>query len=228
MCSDKVFVERASILEGLGVECLVDYGVKRVGRYSVVGKGWASIVVLCIQDGSLRVLKIRRLDSRRDSLEYEGMLLEYLAPYRLVPRVYHWSRDFIIMDYASSGCLRDYINMLLETGDTRCLRNLIASILVKAYILDKLGIDHGELNRPETHIVIDNGDPLFIDFESARYGRRVHNVTSLSSYFFIRSRFKEKLLGREVSRGEIVSRLQLYKKTLSLESLRLLLELLYN
>ncbi len=225
-CRENLFLERLRKCIDIGIEYLVDYGSFRLYKYNVIGKGYSSIATLCIHNGFLRLVKIRRIDSRRSSLEYEGMLLEYLSPYKLVPRVYYWSRDFIVMDFIVGKTLREYISYYLEKGDLESVRDIIRRVLVKAYILDSLGVDHGELNRPGTHVLIDeNKDIYFIDFESARYGRRTHNLTSIASYFFIRSWFRDRILDT-VDREKIITRLQHYKKYPSLKTLRSLLELL--
>ncbi len=224
-CSKKELISRYNEAVEAGIDKLLNYGESILYGYRVVGKGFSSIIALVVHEGVIRVAKVRRLDSRRNTLEYEGMLLEYISSYNISPRVYYWSRDIIVMDYIVGDLFKEYV---IKENNTSILKGVLREILIKAYLLDKLSIDHGELNRPGTHIVLEEStkEPYIIDFESARYNRKTHNVTSLASYIFIRSKTLSTKLFEGIDKEELIARLRLYKSSQSLEHLRLILELL--
>ena len=74
--------------------------------------------------------------------------------------------------------------------------------------------------------MIKANEVVFLDFESASASRKPRNLTSLASYLFLRSRFKEKILCDEYSKEDIISRLRLYKDRISGFSLRKILKLI--
>lgn len=223
-CSDDILWRRLDALRNSGVEYLVNYGKYNLYGYYVLGKGYSSIVSLCIHDGVPRILKVRRLDSRRKGLEAEAVFLEYLEPFELSPKIYSWSKDFIIMEYVDGTPLPIFIENNLDKIDH--VRRVLRKLLVKAFILDSLRIDHGELNRPGSHVMVKGSEIVFLDFESASASRKPRNLTSLASYLFLRSRFKEEILCDEYGKEDIISRLRLYKDRISGFSLRNILKLI--
>ena len=207
----KILPERIKIIKDANIEYFIEYGNKLVGKMKVLGKGWSAITTLSIHDNNIRVTKIRRLDSRRGTLEYEAIILEYLSPYNISPRVYLWNRDIIVMDYIKGPSIDDVINSLIAKNDLVSLRRLLKKLLIKAWLLDILGIDHGELSRASGHVICDEKlhEIYFIDFESAGYSRKIHNATSIASYVLFRTKIS-KLLDEE-KRLRIINKLRQYK-----------------
>ena len=223
-CSEDILRKRLNTLRDFGVEYLVNYGDYRLYGYYVLGKGYSAIVSICIHDGVPRILKVRRLDSRRKGLEAEAVFLEYLEPFELSPKIYSWSKDFIIMEYIDGSPLPIFIENNLDKIDH--VRQVLRKLLIKAFILDSLGVDHGELNRPGSHVMVTGKDIIFLDFESASASRKPRNLTSLASYLFLRSRFKEKILCDEYNKEDIIFKLRMYKDRISGLSLRNVLKLI--
>ncbi len=225
-CREDVLHYRVDALTKTGVKGLFSFGGTELHKHKVLGKGYSSIAVLALYDSSIAVAKIRRLDSRRSTLEREAVILEYIEPYRVSPRIYCWSRDYVILEYIKGYSLVKAVEESIEDNEINIARLVLAKALVKASILDQIGIDHGELNRPGEHVLY-NGDIYFIDFESASNIRKPRNLTSLASYFLIRWRYRDKILCRNYSRKNIISRLQLYKRSPSLGTARNVVELVY-
>ncbi|USN54992.1 MAG: hypothetical protein H6765_11240 [Candidatus Peribacteria bacterium] len=69
-----------------------------------------------------------------------------------------------------------------KKADTHEKLSLAQQLLDKAYILDQLGIVHGELIRPTKNVLVDNtGKIWIIDFERGRFGDKSgKNMRSLS------------------------------------------------
>lgn len=211
-------------LNDVGIEGILEYGEKRVDGYTVLGKGWSSIVVLAIQGNRRVVVKIRRIDSRRKTLEHEAIILEYLRHTQLAPEPLYWYRDVIVMEFIEGLLLKDYLKSIKCSKE---LFYLIKDVFTSSWLLDKHYIDHSELNRPLTHVIISKSrnKPIFIDFESAKYSLHPHNLTSIASYFLFRY---AKSLSSIVDKKRVVKILQLYKKTLSLKYLLELVDYLHE
>ncbi|MCD6488699.1 MAG: hypothetical protein J7K21_05695 [Desulfurococcales archaeon] len=211
-CHDTIFYQRLRELKNIGITHVINYGRKTIGKINILGKGFSSIAVLVLQNNRQRVLKIRRIDSRRKTLEYEAILLEYLRPYSIAPRPYSWSRNYIVMDYIDGSPLDLVIKILLSKNELDKIYLILKRVLTKAWLLDIIGIDHGELNRPFNHILVDkNYYPYFIDFESARYKKKRHNLTMVSSYIFFRSSWFRELFMNNYYFRNITMLLQNYK-----------------
>ncbi len=205
-CSEKVFRERISILEKLGITSLIEEGRDLFG-YRVLGKGYSSIIVLGNhKEHGKVVVKIRRLDSRRPSLEYEGMIMDYLSPTLIPPLIYSYSRDLIVMEHIDCPSVTDTIKQVNSD-----LYKILSRIFASLYLIDVLAVDHGELNRPSSHMYIcPDKQVRIIDWESARLSFRPHNLTMFASYFFFRSKLIE--LG-EVITKKLLRILKLYKNS---------------
>ena len=222
----KELEERIRIMRSYGVKGLLNYGGVTIDKgMHIIGKGYSSIVVLSCINGVYTpiVLKIRRLDSRRKSLEYEGIILDYLSSSNYTPALYFWTRDFIAMEYINGLSLEKFIQQTIVSDRAFLLKTLI-KIISSSYFFDLLGIDHTELNRPYGHVfVTKKGYPVYLDWESARIRRKPHNLTMIASYLFIRSRYSEKILEiLNIEKDHIINHLHRYKNDPTTEYLWLI------
>ncbi len=182
-CNEDLINYRIKILKKIGLEYLVETG-SLISGYRILGKGYSSIVVKSYYHGKPVVLKIRRLDSRRKTLEYEGMILDYLSPLPFLPQIYFWSRDILVMEYINCPGIVEAI----RKANKESVNTIIKRAFTSLYLLDLLGIDHGELNRPYNHVFLCNSGIIkIIDWESARPRAKPHNLTMFASYIFFRS-----------------------------------------
>lgn len=213
-CASKILEYRVNVLKKYCIETIIEYGKPFLG-YPILGKGYSSIIVLALTTTKqLIALKIRRLDSRRSSLEYEGMILDYLNPTRIPPAIVFWTRDFIGMEPILCTSIEKYLDELLLSKNINELKFIIRRILSALYLIDQMEIDHGELNRPYNHIFYcyDTKEVKIIDWESARPSSKPHNFTMFTSWIFYRYKRKNEvvdLLG--VSREEVIEKLREYK-----------------
>lgn len=213
-CNSKILEHRVNVLKKHCIKAIIEYGKPFLG-YPILGKGYSSIIVLALTTTRQPIaLKIRRLDSRRKSLEYEGMIIDYLNPTRIPPAIVFWTRDFIGMEPIFCTSVEKYLDKLLLSKKTDELKFVIKRILSTLYLIDQIGIDHGELNRPYNHIFYchDTKEVRIIDWESARLSSKPHNFTMFASWIFYRYKRKidiMNLLG--VSREEVIEKLHDYK-----------------
>jgi putative serine/threonine protein kinase len=214
---------RINILRKNGFRYFIEYG-KAFSGIKFLGKGYASIVVLAYNEYyGLGALKLRRIDSRRITLEHEGMMLDYLDKTLYVPQLYMWARDFIFMEWLDPGKCMDlgrYFEELIFKNKFNELKRIIKRIILALYLIDKLGIDHGELNRPYNHIYICCDRYVkIIDWESSSY-RKPHNVTMFLSFLFNRYKYRSILKDIiSISDKEIYGVLRRYKKNYSIKTL---------
>jgi putative serine/threonine protein kinase len=214
---------RINVLRKNGFEYIIEYGRSFLG-IKLLGKGYASIVVLAYNKYyGLGALKLRRIDSRRTTLEHEGMILDYLDKTLYVPQLYMWAKDFIFMEWLNPDKCLDlgsYFEEMIHKSKFDKLKIIIKRIILALYLIDRLGIDHGELNRPYNHIYICSDRFVkIIDWESSSY-RKPHNVTMFLSFLFNRYKYKnvlKNIIG--MSSEEIYEILRNYKKNYSIKTL---------
>ena len=181
---NECFKTRIDKLISLGVKDLVLNGSERDPIHKkVLGVGHAGIVVQAIWNNKLVALKIRRIDSKRGSLEVEAMMQMLAHNVNVAPRVYAYDKDFIVMDYVDGIKLSEWLRIV---DDKEEITFVIKNILDKCRKLDIIGLDHGELSRAHSHIVISKtGEVYILDYESASTNRKPKNVTSICSYLFL-------------------------------------------
>lgn len=219
--------ERINCLMKLGVTHIILGGSVDIGRgIRVLGKGFSSIVVKALWRGREVLLKIRRLDSRRDTLEHEAQNLILANRVSVGPTLYAYTRDFIVREYVNGITFNEWISV--ENCVER-VKHVLKEVILQCYRLDSIGLDHGELSRPQKHIIIstENEPPkaYIIDFESASTSRKPRNVTSFLNFIIFRKSEialkMRKILGLDNSNlCELLILAREYKKNTSFNTLK--------
>ncbi len=173
-------ITRYEKLVRLGIVGFYDYGTKLVDGIRVLGKGHSSIVFLARHEvlGDVAV-KVRRADSKKDSLAKEGYLMS-LDKFNVTPEVYYFDDDVVIMEYLDGSTLGKY---LMSSHSCENLAKVFANLITAAYKLDLNLIDHLELTNPHKHVfVLKDLNVKFVDFESARISINPCNLCRITSY----------------------------------------------
>lgn len=164
-------------LELLGVKRILVYGSMSVGGLRVLGKGWASVVVL-VEAGKAGVVAAKMLHprSRRLSLLREAAFLTATSWASISPQLYGFARRVILYEYINGVSLESYSP---TSTDEKSL--ILRRLLWKARRLDRLGISHNELARPHRQVLVrgETCEPYIIDFESATTHEKPSNLTQL-------------------------------------------------
>ena len=183
--------ERLRDLRELGITEFYYYGETLIGRFRVLGKGHAGIVVLCSNDNRIGVCKILRVDSKKHSLENEARILRKLDHLGVSPILYSFSNTVVFVEYIKGIKLSQY----LDCADRGSLIKMISKLVESTFLLDKIGVSHGELSRPAKHVLITRGDiPRIVDFEYASLSRKPRNQTQVfSALFFSRNTISHKV-----------------------------------
>lgn len=173
--------KRIEELKKLGVEKIIEGGEAKLLGFNILGKGTNSLVVKAFYHGNEVALKIRRIDSSRESLKDEAEILKFLNPYCFAPKIFAYSKNFLVIELVQGYSIDEY----LKSASIEDAKNVISKILQYCRVLDRLGIDHGQLSNAKDHVIVTkNRDVKIIDFESASKNRKVQNLTSIVSYLF--------------------------------------------
>lgn len=199
-------------------------GPTRIGRLSVLGKGFAGMVVRVRSMHGEAALKIRRADSRRDTMDAEAVLLRHANALGVGPRLLSYTRNCILMEYVDGISIRKWL--AVAPGPDR-VGPIIRRLLTDCFMLDMGGLDHGELVDISDHVMITDR-PVIIDFESGSLTRRVANVTSTAQTLFV-ARGMSELVRRSYMIPPIqdaIGAMREYKRRPSRESFKELLDVL--
>jgi putative serine/threonine protein kinase len=174
---------RIENIKNIGIEKLYSFGKVQIDSYNIIGKGHAAIVALAKHRVyGIVALKIRRIDSKRSSLECEAKLLEATYQCGYTPKLYLYTDDFIVREYIDGLTIKEFLEMVHSRED---IIDLIKHLLLAAYSLDRLGVDIYELSRPYKQVILLCGDPkkpFFIDLESGGYSSRPSNVARIINF----------------------------------------------
>lgn len=166
------------ILDEMGIK-LVPKGTSEIHGIEVLGKGFTSIVILGEMGGARVALKIQRKDANRKNLKKEAYFLKLLEPFNAAPKLITLRKRILIMEFVDGFRLKDF-----EFERSHVLR-----FLRIANTLDKLSIDHSQLQGGKHLLVSKDSKCYIIDFEKAGF-RTPRNLTSLVSELFLRSGYE--------------------------------------
>ncbi len=209
---------RARSLAALGIECILSDGRTNIGSVRVLGKGHSAVVVkVRHRKYGEAVLKLRRSDSKRESLIPECRLMRLAVP--IAPRPFACNDDFIVMEVVDGTHLEDIIKGIISCRDAVLLT---IKVLSGAFWLDSIGIEHKELSIAGKHVMLTkDGRVKIIDYESASHHSNPCNLCSLFSWLIVRRKVLRRFC--QVSEDFIQDLIQLirkYKISPSLESRR--------
>ena len=215
-------------LEKLKIKSISLVGTTTIGSLEILGKGYVGVVVLAKQKSKKVALKIRRLDSQRNEMKSEAKLLKLVNSVKVGPKLYDFSKNFVVMEYLEGEKIGKWISSLGGPGSTKRLKSVIKTVLEDCYRLDKIGFDHGELSSISKHVIVGPKKSTLIDFESSSTNRKVSNVTSITQAIFIGSGVAKKVnrIYKIPSKEEIIEVLRIYKKEKTLESFENILKIL--
>ncbi|HXW36554.1 MAG TPA: hypothetical protein VEJ36_01440 [Nitrososphaerales archaeon] len=179
---------RIKQLKSLGVRALLFEGRTKVGRLGLLGLGTVSVVVSAETEGGVLALKIRRTDANRPSMDEEWRLASLANRVGVGPQVVSHSRDFMLMKRLDYVELYEWFKGLKGPGTRAAAREMVHRVLNQCRKLDIIGLDHGQLSNLRKHVVVADGLPWIIDFESSATTRRPKNVTAAAQNLFIGGR----------------------------------------
>ncbi|HEY7227048.1 MAG TPA: hypothetical protein VH481_02875 [Nitrososphaeraceae archaeon] len=220
------FDSRVRELISLDISSVFSFGKVQLHKIFILGKGSVGLVTLVKNRRKFFVLKIRRTDSNRINM-YDEVVYQSLAnSIGIGPFLVNYSENFILMEFVRGLNILDWY-CRKNTEIDRILKCTIC-ILEQCFLLDCLKLDHGQLNRTDSHIIISKeGNPTILDFETSSTRRRTSNVTSISQGIFLHGPIFNRLKGTlDNDRSHILKCIKDYKMNMSREKFEKILSLL--
>ncbi|NJE85347.1 serine/threonine protein kinase [Thermococcus sp. CX2] len=172
-------------------------------------KGTTSLIFTAELDEKSVIVKLERPDSPRRNLAREAEILKILEPYDVTPPLIEYGTfeglEYLIREFAPG-------EMIFHADIEK--RHLF-EIVHKTALLDRLGIDHGQIQGGK-HIIV--GERVWlIDFEKAGL-RKPKNLTSAMAMLFLSDNYISRRVRRKfgidgVFLDELRYELGRYKKT---------------
>jgi putative serine/threonine protein kinase len=212
--NDREYNDRLKELEMIGVSSILQAGITKIGRFSILGKGGVGLVVKVERnDRKTYALKIRRTDANRSSMDREVKLHRIANTAGVGPSIYANTKNFILMEFIDGCNIIGWLNQQSLKADQ--VRKVVINTLEQCYNLDRAHLDHGELNCLTHHVLISESlNPCIIDFETASIDRKTSNVTAASHSLLLNGRISRKvgkIIGI-VERETILRLLRVYKR----------------
>jgi len=210
------YYSRLSELRSLNLKFIILEGNTLLKAIRILGKGSEGLV-LKVQNmnSNTMALKIRRIDSCRTDMKNEFEFYQHVNRNYLGPKVYSYTKNTLLMEFIEGLSAR---NWFLKTKmNLELIRKIIINILTQCYTLDKLHIDHGQLNKLDNHVIISHHGSkcTIVDFESASCIRKVNNVTSAFQGLIFKGIISDqikKFVNYDKKRVEFLNLLSIYKK----------------
>jgi len=215
--------KRLKELQTLGVTALEFRGPKQVSNVNVLGKGCVGIVLIAHVNKKKAALKVRRLDADRSMMRHEAEMLEKANSVKVGPKLLGYTGNMVLMQFVNGFLLPEWLRK--HVAKVR-VRKVLRGVLEQCWLLDSIGLDHGELSHAPKHIIIDRADrPFIVDFETASVNRAPANVTSICQFLFI-SGIAGEVAGKIGERDKlaIIEALRCYKKCRNRESFETVLK----
>ena len=213
------YCSRLSELRSLNLKFVILEGNTLLKAIRILGKGSEGLV-LKVQNmnSNTMALKIRRIDSCRADMKNEFEFYQHVNRNYLGPKVYSYTKNTLLMEFIEGLSAR---NWFLKTKiNLELIRKIIINILTQCYTLDKLHIDHGQLNKLDNHVIISHHGSkcTIVDFESASCIRKVNNVTSAFQGLIFKGIISDqinKFANYDKKRVEFLNLLSRYKMDMS-------------
>jgi putative serine/threonine protein kinase len=150
--------------------------------YQPYTHGQSSLIYLGkLGDGQV-IIKTPRKDKthERKICLNEGRTLEVLNRKGVGPELICYDRGFVVMKYFDGI----YLNGYISSHSPDKIKKVLTLILSQLFVIDSLGIDKRESQRPDKHIIIGSHGVGIIDFEKARSSLRPRNVSGFIGAIF--------------------------------------------
>ena len=189
---------------------------------NILGKGCEGLV-LKVENNKNEILavKIKRTDSCRFSMKNEFDFYKLANTYKIGPFVYAYTNNILLMDFLDGISIENWFSK--TKLDPYLIKSVIIDILNQCFILDKINLDHGQLNKLYNHIIISPDDLkcTIIDFESASTIRKATNLTSAFQGMLFRGIISKQIsayINYSNKKSEFLRLLRIYKKDISKEN----------
>lgn len=224
------YYSRLSELRSLNLKFVILEGSTIIRAIRILGKGSEGLV-LKVQNthSKTMALKIKRIDSCRTDMKNEFEFYQSVNRNHLGPKVYSYTKNTLLMEFVEGLSARNWF--LKSKMNLELIRKIIINILTQCYTLDKLHIDHGQLNKLDNHVIISHRGSkcTIVDFESASCIRKVNNVTSAFQGLIFKGIISDqinKFANYDKKKVEFLNLLSRYKMDMSKKNFDLIIALI--
>ena len=149
---------------------------KKISNVKFLTKGKHSFVYDCNYENKNCILKINLFNNER-----EVFFLKKLKTFNFVPKLFFYSKDFIIMEKIFGKTIKEFLESKRIKKNTKL--KIIEKIFEICQKLDKLQINKMEMTNPYKHVFITKNYSIkFIDFERSKFTNRVKNENQFKQY----------------------------------------------
>jgi putative serine/threonine protein kinase len=217
---------RIEELKQLRVDAIEFYGKTHAHIMQIYGKGYVGIVVVAQVGDNRLALKMQRVDSERESLEREAMLLSQANSVGVGPKFIAVTKHFLLMELIDGGSFEEWLQTHQDKTEVKAI---IADILEQCWRLDEISLDHGEISKAPKHLLVKKtGKPYIVDFETASTTRNASNVTSVCQFLYQGNSEACQSIAQALgarNREELIEALRKYRKQPNREHFEALLKL---
>ena len=199
-------------LKKLGISHVSFTGPLQIDKCHILGKGYVGMVILAKKSGNNVALKIRRADSPRKNMSDEARLLKIANKINIGPKFIKNSKNFLIMEFIDGEKIIEWAKKSKTKSKELC--PVITNVLRECYLLDNVGLDHGELSTIDKHVIVGKNRNTIIDFESSSTKRIPSNVSAATQAIFIGTGLA-KIIRKKIHvprRDKIIRLVRNYKK----------------
>ena len=201
-------------LLSIGIDNYIPYGETILGQYRILGRGWSTNVFLATwRRRKIVAVKVLHPNSRRKTILKEALFWLIASHYNIAPEYYTATKNVLVVEPVLGPKLKNY-----RPNSCSEYKYIVRRILWKTYLLDKLGIRHGELARPWKQILVDTEklEPYIVDYDAATT-THPNNLTQLLGGL-LRSKLSSLCLPRVDKKYTMMRKLlKQYKKEKSIE-----------
>ncbi len=173
-----------------------------ISNLEKIGEGWRGTVYKGILNGEALSFKVPKSRDFITIIRKEGEILKKVNRFSIGSPLKILGKDFIAYRYIDGNHLKDILN-----GNN--YKILFFQLLEQARKLDNLQINKDEMHRPLKNVLVDKNLKIYlIDFERAKFSKKVQNITQLLQFFLS---VKDRYL-TNIDKNEIIKLAKIYKK----------------
>jgi putative serine/threonine protein kinase len=144
-------------------------------------------------------------------MRHEAEMLKKANSVEVGPKLLAFTNNMVLMQFVDGFLLPEWLRKRVGKAQ---VKKVLREVLEQCWLLDEVGLDHGELSHAPKHIIVDRANrPVIVDFETASVNRRPASVTAICQFLFISDISEEvaEKIGKKDKRA-IIEALRHYKK----------------
>ncbi|MBU2634300.1 MAG: hypothetical protein KJ674_03575 [Nanoarchaeota archaeon] len=137
----------------------------------------------------------------------EANYLKLFNKYKIGPKFLYLRKDKFAYKFVKGPFILEYIKK------NKDVKKILIDVLKQCRTLDKLKINKLEMHNPYKHIIINNKEPIMIDFERCYSTEKPKNVTQFGQYL-MSAKVSEVLFQKniKINKKELIKFLKVYKR----------------